>query len=75
MPSGYVIGTSTADVLTSLIVSCGSRAALPVLAIIGAPFRLSQLVVCDWTDDLQIWLANCLRWLLNVVYYHGKGKG
>jgi hypothetical protein len=54
VPSGYFIGTSTADVLTSLIVSCGTRAALLVPAIIDAPFRPSQLVVCDCTEDPQI---------------------
>src|SRR6516164_10150805 len=43
VPSEYVIGTSTADVLASLIVSCGRRAALRVAAIIGAPFRRAHI--------------------------------
>jgi len=45
VPSEYVIGTSTADVLTSLIVSCGRRAALLVPAINRRSFPIFKAPV------------------------------
>ena len=46
VPSGYVIGTSTAVVLTSLIVSCGRRAALP-----GAISQIAVALIFKWSGS------------------------